>query len=71
MDSLEALTSFIFFVSPLTFCNAWISPSGFRVNSIALASAKYSLFLDKANWIAVAIIGAKTTKTSATIYIIN
>src|SRR5690625_2107558 len=48
---IEAVASFASFTSrgsPLIFLRAFISPTGLRVNSTAVASAKYSRFLDTA-----------------------
>ena len=40
-----------------SFCNADIKPSGLRVSSTAVLSAKYSLFLERASCIKVPKIG--------------
>ncbi|MNT71850.1 hypothetical protein D3C72_2103850 [compost metagenome] len=49
--------------SASNFCKADINPSGFLVNSIAVASAKNSLFLDIASCINCPKIGARIKNT--------
>src|SRR5699024_5630201 len=51
--------------SPLIFLKAFIKPTGLRVNSTAVVSARYSRFLETASWTNCAASGAKMTKTRA------
>src|SRR5699024_12852054 len=51
--------------SPLIFLKAFIKPTGLRVNSTAVVSARYSRFLETASWTNCAATGAKMTKTRA------
>ena len=57
--------------SPEIFCNAEIKPSGFLVNSIAVASAKNSLFLETASCINLPKIGANIKNINPIIPVIT